>query len=102
MDVWSDQNRRSFLAITAHWIIEVEGTSALQLKTALIAFHRLHGRHDGKSLAETVLKLLDRAKITVKVSLLRGVGIMMSDPYFQGWAFHSRQCIEQRDVHAVV
>lgn len=76
-DVWSDQNRRPFLAMTAHWIAKVEGTTALQLKTALIAFHYLRGRHDGKTLAETVLKLLDRAQITVKVSLLHEAPIMM-------------------------
>jgi hypothetical protein len=38
MDVWSDQNRRSFLALTAHWIAKAPDTSSLQLKTALIAF----------------------------------------------------------------
>lgn len=53
--------------MTAHWIAEVEGTTALQLKMALIAFHRLRGKHDGKTLAETVLRLLDRAQITVEV-----------------------------------
>jgi hypothetical protein len=41
MDAWSDQNRRSYLAITAHWIGRVGGTTSLQLKAALIAFHRL-------------------------------------------------------------
>jgi hypothetical protein len=56
--------------MTAHWVAKVEGTSSLELKTALIAFHRLRGRHDGKTLAETVLRLLDRAQITVKVRLL--------------------------------
>jgi len=45
----------------------ITGTSALQLEAALIAFHRLHGDHDGESLAELVLQLLDRARITVKV-----------------------------------
>lgn len=68
MDMWSDQNRRSFLAITAHWVATLKGTTILHLKTALIAFHRLHGGHDGKSIARTVLRLLDRAGITVKVN----------------------------------
>jgi hypothetical protein len=53
--------------MTAHWVAKVEGTNALQLKTALIAFHRLHGKHDGKTLAKTILKLLDRAKLTLKL-----------------------------------
>jgi hypothetical protein len=57
--------------MTAHWIAEnldVENClRSLQLKVALIAFHRIRGRHTGKSLARTVLYLLDRAGITTKV-----------------------------------
>jgi hypothetical protein len=75
-DVWSDQNRHPFLAMMAHWIAKVEGTGALQLKTALIAFHHLRGQHDGKTLAENVIKLLDRAQITVKVKLLHEAAIV--------------------------
>jgi hypothetical protein len=56
--------------MTAHWISKPEGSSSLQLKGALIAFHRLRGRHDGKTLAKTVVELLDRAGVTVKVSTL--------------------------------
>ena len=67
MDIWSDENLRPFLAITAHWIARITGTTSLQLKAALIAFHRLRGNHDGESLAAAVLQLLDRAGITVKV-----------------------------------
>ena len=66
-DIWSDQNHKSYLAITAHWIAKLEGTTSLQLKASLIVFHHLHGGHDGEVLAETVLQLLDRAGITVKV-----------------------------------
>lgn len=69
MDIWSDKNRRSYLAITAHWIAKVEGTTALELKSALIAFQRIHGTHDGVSLSKVILELLDRAGVTVKVSL---------------------------------
>jgi hypothetical protein len=61
----------------AHWIGKVEGTTALQFKIALIVFHHLHGRHDGKTLAETILRLLDRAQITVKVRLLHEAVIIM-------------------------
>jgi hypothetical protein len=63
--------------MTAHWIAKVEGTTSLQLKTALIVFHRLHGRHNGKALVGTIMKLLDRAQITVKVRLLHEASIMM-------------------------
>ena len=67
MDIWSDQNRRSYLAITAHWIAIIPGSTSLELKAALFAFQQLCGNHNGKSLAEVVLQLLDRAGITVKV-----------------------------------
>ena len=67
MDIWSDQNRPSYLAIMAHWIAKCGDTEALVLKTALIAFHHLCGNHDGMTLADVVLLLLDRAGITMKV-----------------------------------
>jgi hypothetical protein len=67
LDIWSDQRCGAYLAITAHWIANVEGTTALGFKTALIAFHRLHRRHDGRAIARTVIHLLDRAGVTVKV-----------------------------------
>lgn len=66
-DIWSDKSRRSYLAITAHWMAKVEEVSSFKLKVALIAFQRLGGRHDGESLALTVLSLLDRAGVTTKV-----------------------------------
>jgi hypothetical protein len=56
--------------MTAHWITNVEETTALQPKMALIAFHCVRGGHDGKSLAKIVLELLDRAQITVNVRIL--------------------------------
>ncbi|KAF8266726.1 hypothetical protein EI94DRAFT_1584002, partial [Lactarius quietus] len=67
-DLWSDQNQWSFLTITAHWIARVDGTSALTLKLALIAFHHLAGQHTGKMLTTYTIHLLDRAGVTAKVS----------------------------------
>jgi len=74
LDTWSDQRHRSFLAVTAHLVTSVRGSLALQLKTVLIAFHRLHQNHTGKSMARTVMHLLDRADITVKVRQLSSYG----------------------------
>lgn len=68
-DIWSDPNMQPFLACTAHWIAKSEGSSALQLKAALIAFHHLPGSHTGANIATALLALLDRAGITNKVSL---------------------------------
>ena len=69
MDIWLDQNRRSYLAITAHWI--VNETGSLRSRAALIAFHCLRGGHDGKTVGKIVVNLLDRAAIMVKVSTQR-------------------------------
>ncbi|KAF8834807.1 hypothetical protein BDN67DRAFT_914167, partial [Paxillus ammoniavirescens] len=66
-DIWSNDNRRPFLAMTAHWISEEPSTGTLKLKSVLLAFHRIRGNHSGKSLAKTILYLLDRAKTTAKV-----------------------------------
>ena len=67
VDTWSDQSYNSYLAVTAHWVAQVDGTSALQLKTALIAFHCLEQGHTRTTLAATLMHLLDRAGITLKV-----------------------------------
>ncbi|KAI5991337.1 hypothetical protein EDC04DRAFT_2911577 [Pisolithus marmoratus] len=52
--------------MTAHWIAEEAGTGLLRLRSALLAFHQIHGSHTGKSLAKTILYLLDCTKITAK------------------------------------
>ncbi|KIL57978.1 hypothetical protein M378DRAFT_188346 [Amanita muscaria Koide BX008] len=66
-DVWSDRSLRPYLAITAHWLARDVSTRSLQLQTALLAFHRLQGSHDGKSLANAAIFILDRAKIVSKL-----------------------------------
>jgi len=66
-DTWSDQLYNSYLAVTTHWVVQVNGTSALQLKTTLITFHYLEQGHTRTKLAATLIHLLDRASITLKV-----------------------------------
>jgi len=67
VDVWSDSNRRGYLAITCHWLARDKATRQLQLRRALIAFHRLRGGHDGKTMANVALHLLDRIGVTAKM-----------------------------------
>ena len=67
LDTWSDQRYGSYLAMTAHWVVEAEGSGTLQLKMALIAFHCLCEDHTTKSMARVVRHLLDRAGVTTKV-----------------------------------
>jgi hypothetical protein len=66
-DLWSDKNLRSYLCITTHWLAHNPVTDKLELRTALIAFHNVTGKHDGVNLARIVLHLLDRAGITANL-----------------------------------
>ena len=59
------------MAVTAHWIqvVAEEGSvKKLQLRTDLIGFHKLPGRHTGEHLAQCFLFITDRLGITSKVS----------------------------------
>jgi len=88
-DTWSDQSSNSYLAVTAHWVAVVEGTSALQLKSALITFHRLRQGHTGKELVKTMMYLLDRAGITLNMRQRHSSGHRWMLITLQGWAFYS-------------
>jgi hypothetical protein len=65
-DIWSSDNRTPYIAITAHWMRKDEH-GHLQLKSALIAFQRVWGKHSASNLARIVLQLLDRAGTTTNV-----------------------------------
>jgi len=73
MDLWSDPNLSPYMAITSHWIqVEtiqtVDGPQhTLKLRTDLIGFHHVPGRHTGEHLAEAFHHILDRIGITSKV-----------------------------------
>ncbi|KAF9230026.1 hypothetical protein BU15DRAFT_57676, partial [Melanogaster broomeanus] len=66
-DIWGDRSLQPYLALTAHWIAGDEKTGGLELKSALIGFHRVRGNHTGLVLARAILYLLDRAEVTMKV-----------------------------------
>ncbi len=76
MDLWSDPNLNPFMAITAHWIEATLENSAngppyykLQLRSDLIGFQRVPGRHTGEHLAHAFLYAIDRINIAHKASL---------------------------------
>jgi hypothetical protein len=74
MDMWSDKRLRPYMAITGHWIetqiIETPSGPqySLHLRADLIGFIRVPGHHDGQHLAHAFLHVLDRIRITSKVS----------------------------------
>jgi hypothetical protein len=93
-------NLAAYLALTSHWISIDESTGRLTLRAALIGFHRLKKRHTGVNIAKTILYLLDRADVTLKVMYsLRYVFPHMLNA-FLGWSLHTRQCREQRRGYA--
>jgi hypothetical protein len=57
----------AYLAVTSHWISLDESNRRLSLKAALIGFHRLKKSHTGVNIARTILYILDRADVTLKV-----------------------------------
>ena len=52
--------------MTGHWMSRLQN-GGFQYNSALLAFHRIRGSHNGERLARIVLHLLDRVDVTVKV-----------------------------------
>ncbi|TFY53602.1 hypothetical protein EVJ58_g9366 [Rhodofomes roseus] len=61
-DVWDTKARRSYMAVTAHWI-----TSDIVMQSAVIGFARVYGRHQGTNLATVLTRVIDRVGIMKKV-----------------------------------
>lgn len=74
-DVWSDPNLVPYMAVTSHWIdvktiLTAEGPHRiLKLRSELVAFHHLEGRHTGVHLADAFVNVLHRLNIISKVEL---------------------------------
>lgn len=68
-DVWDTASRRAFVGVTGHWIGRDAGTKDLQMRSAILGFQRLEGRHEGKRIADVVLGILERVNLLGKVSL---------------------------------
>ena len=59
------------MAVTAHWIkavAEKGDKKTLQIRSDLVGFHKLPGRHTGEHLAHCFLFITDHLNITAKVS----------------------------------
>lgn len=83
------------MAATAHWIeadtvATLEGPQyKLKLRSDLIGFHRVPGRHDGEHLAHAFLHILDRLDIAHLVYILSCSIIYL--PYI----YYADQCNNQ-------
>jgi len=71
MDMWSDPDRKPYLAVTAHWM-ERQASYTLQhrinLRVDLIGFVYVPGHYTGKHLAEVFLFIINCLQIEKKVS----------------------------------
>ena len=70
-DLWSNKSRRSYMAVTAHYLRYVTGLQSkkkLALASCLIGFHNVKGIHNARTLARTMLHIFNRAGITNKAS----------------------------------
>jgi hypothetical protein len=73
MDMWSDPDRKSYMAVTAHWIehqaLQVSQTlqHKIILRADLLGFIHVPGSHTGSALAETFLFIINCLQIS-KVS----------------------------------
>lgn len=66
MDMWSDPDRKSYMAITAHWMENYQ--KSINLRADLIGFASVAGSHTGQHLSEAFLLIIDRLNIDKKVS----------------------------------
>jgi hypothetical protein len=72
-DMWSDPNRTPYMAITAHWIEGVTEETVngpklvLKLRSDLVGFERVPGRHDGAHLGYAFLHVVDYLEVADKV-----------------------------------
>ena len=73
MDLWTTLNLTPFMVVTTHWIQgiykeTIDSTRlTLKLRSDLIGFQCVPGRHDGKHLATAFIYITDHVGITHKV-----------------------------------
>jgi len=66
--MWSDVNRRSFMAVTAHWMAK-GGAKQLELRSTLIAFWEVDGSHSGDNLGQVLFDIIQNIGIGYKVCI---------------------------------
>lgn len=65
-DCWSDPNLTSYMAITAHYMVHDEN-GRLALRSSLLAFRIIDGKHDGKNLGRIMFEILKEADLLGQV-----------------------------------
>jgi len=72
MDIWSDPNLQSYMAVTAHWleVVKENGCDELCLQSGLIGFMSMSMHHTGEHIATAFYHVIHRVGITSKVWLI--------------------------------
>ena len=65
-DMWSDPNRDSYMAVTAHFMMQNEH-GHLELMSHLIAFRFVEGNHSGVNLGQHFVKIIEENAFLHKV-----------------------------------
>ncbi|KAF5372361.1 hypothetical protein D9615_009320 [Tricholomella constricta] len=68
IDLWSDPNLVSYMAVTAHFYIRENGR--LVLRTYLVAFRHVSGSHSGVNLANALMKIFDELGVAYRLALI--------------------------------
>lgn len=66
-DLWSDPNRDSYMAVTAHFMVRDPKTHRIAYRDLLLAFRFIGTSHSGDNLAQHFFRILDEYGITEKV-----------------------------------
>jgi hypothetical protein len=72
-DMWSDPDLKPYMAVTAHWLENVQTQShgrKLTLRACLVGFLHFPGTHTGERLAEAFSFIIKRTGLATKVCLL--------------------------------
>ncbi|OJT08400.1 hypothetical protein TRAPUB_688 [Trametes pubescens] len=101
-DLWTDPILRAFMAVTAHYIVRIEGKH-LTLKARLIAFKHIEGRHDGVSLAHAFFGVLEEEGVAPKIGSITMDSATSNDTKMDGLEalFTSRRIVFDHNGNCV-
>ena len=71
-DLWSDPDLKPYMAVTAHWLENIQspgGAKRLTLRASLIGFLHLPGSHTGENLDDALFFIIKRSGLQNKVSI---------------------------------
>ncbi|KAF5325875.1 hypothetical protein D9611_000971 [Ephemerocybe angulata] len=84
-DLWSDPRLRSFMAVTAHYIVrDPDDGGRLKMRCGLIAFRHISGQHTGVNLAKEFFSILQGLGISHKIGIITMDNASNNDTFMKG------------------